>query len=59
MNAEKVTTTITVETLSVDSVKALLVQAIQQFEDEAHSGTLRMADGDQVSWAITREKVEF
>jgi hypothetical protein len=59
MKAEKVTVTITVECLSIQTVGGLTMQAIEMINKEAEEGSLSMDDGDQVKWETKREKVEF
>ena len=59
MKAQKVKISIEVEVLSVDVLKSMLAAAVDQIEREAESGMLRMSDGDEVSWSVIREDVEF
>lgn len=59
MKAEKVTVTISVEALSIDSLRGLLSNVIEQVDRESETGLLRMSDGDEVSWSTKREAVEF
>lgn len=59
MKANKVTVTITVEALSIDSVPAMLMQVANSIGDEFQTGTLRAADGDEVSWETKSVPVIF
>jgi hypothetical protein len=59
MKASKVKVTIETETLDIDSVGALVMEALDQISREAENGHLRTSDGDQVSWKTEREPVEF
>ncbi len=59
MKAQKVTVTIVVETLSIDSVRSVLAQAGEQIHLEVAEGRLRMEDGDQVEWETTFTDVDF
>ena len=59
MKARKVITTITLETLSTDSVKGLLIQVAEQLHSETVHGNLRMEDGDQAKWDTEFKEVEF
>ena len=59
MKAEKVTVTIEMEALSIDVLRSMLLEVIENIEDEAESGELSMADGDFIKWETTREAVSF
>ena len=59
MKAQKIIVTITVETLSPDSVRAVLASAGEQLHREVASGMLRMEDGDMVEWDTVVKEVEF
>jgi len=57
MNAEKVTCSIVVETLHIDSLRVKILEAAQQIEAEILNGRLTSEDGDTVSWNISRTLV--
>lgn len=59
MKANKVVVTIRIEMLSIDVLRTMLATVIEQVENEAESGALLMADGDQVEWLTERIPVEF
>ena len=59
MKAEKVTVKIEMEALSIDCIKGMLANVIEQIENKAESGHLAMADGDCINWETTREPVTF
>lgn len=59
MKAQKVMVTITIETLSTDSVRYMLYQAGDKIHSEALNGNLRMEDGDEVTWNTEIKSVEF
>lgn len=59
MQATKYTLQINIECLSKDSMFGLISKACDQISDEVDSGTLHHDDGDEVSWEITTEQVEF
>lgn len=59
MKANKVTVIIRMESLSIDTLRGMLNQVADRVEDEAESGKLVMADGDQIEWTTGREIVEF
>ncbi len=59
MKAEKVTVTIEMESLSIDTLSAMLCSVMEQVEKEAENGELKMQDGDCIKWKTTRKAVEF
>lgn len=59
MKATKVKVIIEIEVLSIDSVQCVYMEAIKGIEREITEGSVRMDDGDQVKWKVTREEVEF
>jgi|APSaa5957512622_1039677.scaffolds.fasta_scaffold645654_1 hypothetical protein len=59
MITQKVTVTIKCETLSMDSINAILQQAISHIDSEIINGTLNADDGDCVQWSTTFENVEI
>jgi len=59
MKAEKVTVKIEMQALSIDCLKGMLANVIEQIEGEAESGHLAMADGDCIKWETVRESVVF
>jgi hypothetical protein len=59
MKANKITVTITVEVLSIDSVPGMLQEVVNQVDKEIECGMLFMGDGDQVEWNTERELVDF
>jgi len=54
MIAEKVTVTITVETLSVDSVPAMLLEVAEHIRKEFVTGVITADDGDTATWNTTK-----
>jgi len=50
MRANKITLSVTVEVLSIDSVPALLNLAADQLRREVAHGNLVMEDGDTIFW---------
>ena len=59
MKAQKVTVEITMESLSIDTLGAMLAEVAARVEREAESGKLVMADGDRITWLTRREEVQF
>ena len=59
MKARKVTTTISIETLHVDSVYALLIEVAKNITDERVNGAFTMEDGDNAIWKCDYREVEF
>ena len=59
MKAEKVTVTIVMESLSIDVLKGMLTDVIEQVERGAISGELSMSDGDLIKWSSKFESVEL
>ena len=59
MKATKYTMSIETNTLSADSIPALLYELAENIRKESLSGALIKDDGDKISWAICTEKVEF
>ena len=59
MKAQKVTVEITMESLSIDTLGAMLAEVVARVEGEAESGKLVMADGDRITWLTRREEVQF
>lgn len=59
MKANKITVTITVEVLDINTVPAMVGHAVENIESEYVNGVLTATDGDQVKWETKSEKVEF
>ncbi len=59
IKTEKVTTVITVETLSEDSVPAMVDDVISQLHMETRNGELVKDDGDTIRWETIKDIVEF
>jgi len=60
MQATKYSVNINVEALSLDSVPALVYEAIQQIdENESMAGTVIKDDGNTVDWTVRKKDVEF
>ena len=59
MEANKVTVTIKVEVLSIDTVAGLLQDVITQIMREFENGRLVANDGDLIEWDTKRENVKF
>ena len=59
MEAQKVTVTITIEALSIDTLSALLMEVKQRVDDEFENGKLVASDGDTIEWKVERKDVEF
>lgn len=52
MKVRMVMLSVEVQTLSVDSLSAMLHQVADSINREITSGTLNMDDGDTVTWAV-------
>jgi hypothetical protein len=61
MKTSKITVSIVVEVLSIDSVPGLLYQVAELIStgEEKVSGNLRASDGDEISWETTSKEVKF
>ena len=59
MKATKFTVTITMEALSMDTIRALAADAILRIEEENHNGKLVASDGDSVEWETIANDVDF
>ena len=60
MNATKYSVNINIEALSLDSVPALIYEAIEQLRNnESVAGTVIKEDGDTVDWTVRKKEVEF
>ena len=59
MNGIKYTLTVTIEVLSVDTMRSMLHSVVDHIDNEYHSGSLTADDGDTVTWDITSSKVSF
>jgi hypothetical protein len=59
MKADKVIVTIKMESLSIDVLRGMLASVADRVDEEAESGKLVMADGDQIEWTTERTPVEF
>lgn len=59
MKANKVIVKIKIESLSIDTLRSLLMQVITQLEGEIENGRLIADDGDSVKWKTTRKEVKF
>lgn len=61
MKANKITVTITVEALSVDSTPHLIREVANHIGNgmEYTNGSLTSDDGDTVTWTATSKTVEF
>lgn len=57
MKATKITMTLRVEVLSMDSIPALLCDAANEIHQETVSGRLTKDDGDTISWEFKRTPV--
>lgn len=57
MKATKITMTLKVEVLSMDSIPALLCDVTNEIHRETVSGSLTKDDGDTVSWDFKRTPV--
>lgn len=57
MKATKITMTLKVEVLSMDSIPALLCDVANEIHQETVSGVLTKEDGDTVSWEFKRTSV--
>lgn len=55
MQAEKITLTIKIEVLSLDSIAGILQEVIGNIENEKTAGTLRWNDGDEVVWGTEKQ----
>ena len=59
MKAEKVTVTIVIEALHIDSVGGLVNEAVIRINSEFENGKQVASDGDSVDWKTERISVEF
>jgi hypothetical protein len=59
MEATKHTLSITVETLSPDSFRAMLDRMMDALDNQMVEGTLVADDGDKVEWGLFSSKVKF
>jgi len=59
MQANKITFTIEIITLSIDSVPAILVELAKNIKEENTHGLIRKLDGNQIKWSHELEKVIF
>jgi len=60
MQATKYSVNINVEALSLDSVPALVMEAVDQMDtNESMAGTVIKDDGDTVDWTVRKKEVEF
>jgi hypothetical protein len=59
MKANKVTVTITVEVLDIDSAPASIHDCARAIHDQNPHGELTSVDGDTVKWETKTEEVEF
>ena len=59
MKATKFKLTINTETLSIDSILALLTKLQNTFDEEIPNGKLTYSDGDMIVWELKTEEVEF
>lgn len=60
VKARKVTLTVKVEVLDIDSAYTLLMEVLSNIrENECENGMLQKDDGDRVEWKTTRKNVEF
>jgi len=59
MKADKVTVTIKMESLSIDVLRGMLEQVIDNVDHGAQSGKIAMDDGDVIEWETVRTRVEF
>lgn len=59
MKANKKKITINIEVLSLDSVPALLMKLINDFEGKVITGNDHHEDGDDIKWITECENVEF
>ena len=57
MKANKITMTLKVEVLSMDSIPALLCDVANEIYQETVAGSLTKDDGDTVSWDFKRTQV--
>ena len=59
MQCDKVTVTIKMESLSIQTLRGMLMDVIELVEHEAESGELKMQDGDCITWNTERTPVSF
>lgn len=59
MKAQKIKVSIETESLSVDSVRGLLLHVIEQLDKEAQDGMLSFDDGDKVTWNTSKKDVSI
>jgi len=60
MKMQKVTVTVKTETTDIESVRALLIDMLNQLDsgEQKTTGLLCASDGDQVEWKTTYKNVE-
>lgn len=59
MKANKVIVKIEMEALSIDCLRGMIADVLDQIEQTAESGHLEMEDGDCIKWETTRKPVQF
>jgi hypothetical protein len=59
VKANKVVFNITMEALSIDVLRGMLLDVLAHVEREVESGKLEMADGDCIEWTTTRTPVNI
>ena len=59
MKAVKYKVTITTETLSLDSIRTLLLEVANLIANETPDGRLAKDDGDCVEWKCINKSVDF
>jgi len=59
MTTQKVTMTIKIEVLSVDSISNLLLALADAIEKERISGAIYYEDGDKITWVTNFTPVSF
>jgi hypothetical protein len=57
MDAQKITVTVTVTALSIDTVPHMLTEAAQNIQREFINGKVGASDGDTVEWSTKSEPV--
>lgn len=59
MEAQKIIFTIKSETLSIDSIPALLREVVDELYNETYGGTHVKSDGDTIEWSIKYENIKI
>tara|TARA_R110000772_G_scaffold17946_3_gene50038 strand:+ start:175260 stop:175439 length:180 start_codon:yes stop_codon:yes gene_type:complete len=59
MEATKITLKIELECLSMDTIRGLLLSAVDDMDKERINGSFSHDDGDNIKWELKTEKVRI